>query len=261
MSNDHDPVPSRKQSSMPLQIPRSPCRQLASSQPDLVAADLDFWMRNRFLTCSFKTATSLSFRNLYIDGERTIIFHDEDVESEDEELKLGEVHPCQKSVTSLPNEGDTDHGEHGNDVKCAEEDLLDIRNQSLTDISLSELKVIPTETREFFNKEISEYLVINDKEGSNDATSDDGHELVNKDDEDAFLVLELPFDDSKQTDSGHLSHSTKYQGLSTAQNSLSFDEREEMDFLLSHSYESLISQSSQWSSGMLTVCCNQNGTT
>lgn len=253
ISNEHKPVavPSRKlQSSLPLQIPRSPCRQFANSQPD-VAADIDFWMCNHFLTC---TATSLSFRNLYIDGERTIILHEQDVESEvDEELEPGAGHPSRKHATS---EDETDRDEPGNYVKGEGS----LKPPSLTDISLFDVisascQQAEAETQEFFSKEMSEYLVI--KEGSDDVASDDsGRKSVSNDDDDTFLVLELPLDDTQQSDDGCSPHSTKCQTLlSTTQfeNTSSLDKREEMEFIRSQSDESLASQISQSSSGRLHV--------
>ena len=168
----------------------------ACSQPDRSSLNDTWLMRDS------RSVVSLSFRNLYLDDERTIIILQQDVE----ELKDSAQNPDKNARDSTKNECDVTVGDnHRSPV--SDEYLCTIKQPSpdLAELS-TQCIASQKETREFYAKEMSEYIMISSS-GSEEKIN--GHSemcdpncMHNIDDVDSSSIIhELSRANSDQIDS------------------------------------------------------------
>ena len=153
----------------------------ACSQPDRSSLNDNWFVRDLS-----RSVVSLSFRNLYLDDERTIILQ-QNVEDKDRE-----PHEC-------------DAGDNHR-TPVSNEDLL-MTKQPLSDLAeLSTHIASQKETREFYTKEMSEYVMIGSSSGEEKVN---GHtEMCNSDckridDDSSSSIHELSRANTDQIDSSH----------------------------------------------------------
>ena len=133
----------------------------ACSQPDRSSLNDNWFVRDLS-----RSVVSLSFRNLYLDDERTI-FLQQDVEDKDSEprrMKNGAAqNPDKNARESTKNECEGGDNHRG---AVPEEDLLMIE-QPLTELAEPSPQCT-AEMREFYAQEMSEYVLIDGSSSSDD---------------------------------------------------------------------------------------------
>ena len=198
------------ESSQPRDIPESRTSQesdrnlQACSQPDRSSGLNDDW----FMRDHSRSVVSLSFKDLYIDGERTIILQ-QDVAGDKESDHIKE--DTAKNPDENTRETTKNHcyvGDNHRSPVSDEEDLI------IKKLPLSGLAEVPgsctciayqKETKEFFAREVSDYIMIG-------SPGDEVNLKINKcpgicdsyckhiDNDFSSSVCELPRDDNDQID-------------------------------------------------------------
>lgn len=122
-------------------------RELSSSQPDYVGADYyNVILRTNYLTRQLRRSMSLSFRNLYIEGEQSILL-DDDQESESQQKSLSSTDLSSFLMTEK-QKGDTEEEEETSEPP---------------DLCSKSCSTVKTENQEFFTREMNEYVMIGEE--------------------------------------------------------------------------------------------------
>lgn len=122
-------------------------RELSSSQPDHVGADYyNVILRTNYLTRQLRRSMSLSFRNLYIEGEQSILL-DDDQESESQQKSLSSTDLSSFLMTEK-QKGDTEEEEETSEPP---------------DLCSKSCSTVKTENQEFFTREMNEYVMIGEE--------------------------------------------------------------------------------------------------
>ena len=212
------------ESSQPQDIPDSQqCRSSRDSDSDLYACsqpDRSSLNDNWFVRDLSRSVVSLSFRNLYLDGERTILLQqDEEDKDREQDIKDGAQNPGKNAQESPNNECDL--GENHRSLIWDKDLLIPLPNLTEVSTCIASQK----ETREFYAKEISEYVMIGATSGDekvNGHTKSCDSYSKHIDDDFSTSMHELTranTDQKDQTDSPHIKNRASISTMNTSSTS------------------------------------------